>query len=140
RPVGSNEERPTNAWVIAATHVDLHGRMDSGRFREDLFHRLNIITLAAPSLAERAEDIPELASAFGERVTPEIVFDDDALEWLARRSWDGNVRELRSFIERVATFERTRPITLAHLEAIAARPGLHKATTRASAIERIVRE
>ena len=87
---------------LAATHVDLEARIAEGRFREDLFYRLNVVTIALPSLAERAEDIPELVSAFASQLQRKLRFTEGAMAWLSRRPWPGNVRELRNVVERLA--------------------------------------
>jgi DNA-binding NtrC family response regulator len=102
RPLGSEEELPFRARVVAATHVDLEGRVAKGRFRDDLFYRLHVVSIDVPSLADRRGDIPELMLHFVSQLANPIRFDDDACEWLARRDWPGNVRELRNAIERVA--------------------------------------
>jgi DNA-binding NtrC family response regulator len=101
RPLGADEERSLEARVIAATHVDLVERMADGRFRQDLFYRLNVVTLDVPSLAERTHDIPELVSAFTSEFPRKIRFTEAAMAWLLRRRWPGNVRELRNVIERL---------------------------------------
>ncbi|MBN66753.1 MAG: sigma-54-dependent Fis family transcriptional regulator [Rickettsiales bacterium] len=90
--------------VIAATNRDLQAEMTAGRFREDLFYRLNVVPLAMPSLAERREDIPELCNYFIRRaaaisgLTPRKI-SDDAMAVLQSYSWPGNVRHLRNIME-----------------------------------------
>ncbi len=137
RPMGSNRARKSDAWVIAATHVDLRERVRDREFREDLYQRLARITLVAPALAERREDIRELAETFGKNASPAIDFTEDALDWLTHRAWGGNVRELQSVIENLRAFVKTRPIDVADLEHIATRPGLAQCAAPVSMIEKV---
>jgi len=92
---------------VAATNRDLEADVAEGRFREDLFFRLNVVPLRTPALRERATDIPALAVSFlrefcRENGLREKPMDEDVLEALAERSWPGNVRELRNVVERMA--------------------------------------
>ncbi len=103
--VGGSEEVQVDARVIAATHVDLEQAVCDGRFREDLFYRLNVIDIRLPLLRERREDVPLLARHFVERFAPELgkpVNDvsEAALSLLLDYDWPGNVRELENAIER----------------------------------------
>jgi DNA-binding NtrC family response regulator len=102
RPLGAEAEVPLKARVLAATHVDLEQRIAQGRFREDLFYRLNVVTVHLPPLSERGEDLVELLAAFAADLPRPLQFTDEAMGWLARRPWPGNVRELRNVIERLA--------------------------------------
>ena len=95
--LGSNTTRRTRARVIAATNASLPQLIKEGRFREDLFYRLNVIELEVPPLAARQEDILPLAQHFLE---PGFTLSPDALRALARYHWPGNVRELRNVIHR----------------------------------------
>ncbi len=95
--LGSNTTRRTRTRVIAATNANLPQLIRDGRFREDLFYRLNVIELEVPPLAARQEDILPLARHFLE---PGFTLSQDALRSLARYSWPGNVRELRNAIHR----------------------------------------
>ncbi len=95
--LGSNTTRKTRARVIAATNASLPQLIKDGRFREDLFYRLNVIELEVPPLSARPEDILPLAQHFLE---PGFSFAPDALRALARHVWPGNVRELRNAIHR----------------------------------------
>jgi two-component system nitrogen regulation response regulator NtrX len=95
-----------NVRVVSSTSRDLRGDIERGRFREDLFHRLNVVPLRAPSLSERREDIPELVNYFVQRLTEtsglaprEIA--GDALAALQAAEWPGNVRQLRNIVERI---------------------------------------
>ena len=111
-PVGSGKTLTTNVRVLAATNVDLERAVEEGRFREDLFYRLNVIPIRIPPLRERKSDIPLLLHYFIESfnrlrnrtlsgVTPE------AMEFLTHYSWPGNIRELENLIERVAILKGT---------------------------------
>lgn len=103
--VGGNVEIAFDARVIAATNRDLRQAVREGRFREDLFYRLNVITITIPALRERCEDIPLLAHHFIDRIARELKKDvteisEGALKLLMNHSWPGNVRELENAIER----------------------------------------
>lgn len=105
-PVGSSESVNINVRVIAATHRDLEKSVSDGKFREDLFYRLNVIPIKIPALKERREDIPLLISYFVDRFVSadrsnEITFSDQTLEMLLAYDWPGNVRELENIIERL---------------------------------------
>jgi DNA-binding NtrC family response regulator len=122
RPLGAEEERPLQARILASTHVDLQRRIAEGRFREDLYYRLNVVTLQVPSLAERVEDIPELVNSFSGDMPRKLRFTEHAVAWLERRPWPGNVRELRNVIERVALLAETDMIDVPTLEELANPP------------------
>src|SRR5450432_1743309 len=122
RPLGAEEERPLMARILASTHVDLQRRIVEGRFREDLFYRLNVITLQVPSLSERVEDIPELVASFSGDLPRKLRFTENAMAWLARRPRPGNVRELRNVIERVALLAEEDLIDVPTLEELANPP------------------
>jgi len=101
--VGSNRELQTNARILAATNRFLEAEVKTGRFREDLFYRLNVVELNIPPLRERPEDILPLASAFiAEFTRGKARFSSAVAEGLARYAWPGNVRELRNAMERAA--------------------------------------
>jgi DNA-binding NtrC family response regulator len=122
RPLGAEEERPLQARILASTHVDLQRRIAEGRFREDLYYRLNVVTLQVPSLSERGEDIPELVASFSGDMPRKLRFTEHALAWLERRPWPGNVRELRNVIERVALLSESDTIDVPTLEELANPP------------------
>ncbi len=115
RPVGSSEATPVDVRVISATHHDLETAVRERRFREDLFYRLNVVRLEIPSLAQRREDIPLLASHFlqairsrlGEVVVEVSGFSHDALELLVSAPWPGNVRQLRNVVEQCVVLATT---------------------------------
>ena len=105
RPVGSEAEVPVDVRVIAATNRDLRAEVAAGRFRQDLFYRLEVVTLAIPPLRERREDIAELALHFNAQLSvrlglPPLVFTPADLARLSAYAWPGNVRELRNLVER----------------------------------------
>ncbi len=104
--IGSEKSIHVNVRVLAATNKNLQKEIEKGNFREDLFHRLNVIPIHVPSLDERKEDIPLLVSYFTEQICSEQgwavkVFTDDAIAALQARSWTGNIRELRNVVERL---------------------------------------
>lgn len=107
RPLGAEQEQPLMARVLAATHVDLERRISEGLFREDLYYRLNVVSIDVPSLAEREDDLLELVCAFNSELAEPLQFTDEALDWLKRRRWPGNVRELRNAVERLALLADT---------------------------------
>jgi two-component system response regulator GlrR len=119
RPVGATEDEPVDVRIISATHADLDKAMAEGNFREDLYYRLNVVTLVLPPLAKRPEDIPllatsflrELAESYGERVKG---FSPEALEALVNFEWPGNVRQLRNVVEQCVALSTTPliPVTL----------------------------
>jgi Response regulator containing CheY-like receiver, AAA-type ATPase, and DNA-binding domains len=106
-PVGSNQARPFRGGIIAATNRDLRKMVADGKFREDLFDRLNVFPLRVPPLSERKEDIPLLADHFLQKYCavlsrPPRSFSKEAVEELSARPWKGNVRELENFVQRLA--------------------------------------
>ena len=100
-PVGSTKVRRANVRFIAATNKTLQDEVRAGRFREDLFYRLNVVTLLVPPLRERPEDIEPLARLFMEKFAgrDKLLLTGDALSLLLSYSWPGNVRELENIIE-----------------------------------------
>lgn len=104
RPVGATQAVPIAARILAATNRDLTQMVEQGRFRKDLFFRLNVVNVRIPSLRDRKADIPLLASSTLERMRREngvaYTFADDALRLMADYEWPGNVRELEHAIER----------------------------------------
>jgi DNA-binding NtrC family response regulator len=120
RPLGAEQEIPLRARVLAATHVDLDQRKEMGSFRQDLFYRLNVVTVFLPSLAERGDDLIELLQAFCAELPRKLHFTDEAIAWLMRRQWPGNVRELRNVVERLALLADSDLIDVPVLEELAA--------------------
>jgi len=119
-PVGSNDARPVDLRVIAATNRPLRARVGEGTFREDLFYRLNVVRVAVPALRGRAADIPHLVDAFLDEMCaehglerPEI--DPEVHAWLTAQAWPGNVRELRNWVETMLLTGPGTRVTLADL-------------------------
>ncbi len=106
--VGSNEPIKVDVRVLSATNKDLADEIEEGNFREDLYHRLNVIPIHLPPLRKRREDIPLLAAWFLQNLAEkEIIFSgksfsDEALDELKKQSWPGNIRELQNSVERLA--------------------------------------
>jgi DNA-binding NtrC family response regulator len=116
--VGSNTVLQTDARILAATNRHLDEEVKAGRFREDLFYRLNVVELNVPPLRERPEDILPLASAFiAEFTKGKARFAGSVAEHLTRYSWPGNVRELRNAMERAALLSLGEVILPEHLPA-----------------------
>jgi DNA-binding NtrC family response regulator len=116
RPVGGTEDIPVNVRILASTNRRIETRIQEGAFRDDLYYRLNVLTVRVPALRERASDIPLLALHCLRETCRELGSDEkdlsqDALEYLASRRWPGNVRELINFVRRLAVFCRGRVIT-----------------------------
>jgi two-component system response regulator AtoC len=127
RPVGEAKARSIDVRVIAATSRDLEREVAAGRFREDLFYRLDVFRLRVPPLRERREDIPLLVDHFLEQFRealgkPVRTIADDALDRLMEHAWPGNVRELENVMERAMILCDGDRITLAELPAALAKP------------------
>jgi DNA-binding NtrC family response regulator len=116
RPLGAEEELTLDARIIAATHVDLEQRITDGTFREDLYFRLNVVTIDVPPLSERDDDIPHLVQAFASEQARPLRFTNEAVVWLRGRHWAGNVRELRNAIERLSLLAESDVIDVPTLE------------------------
>jgi DNA-binding NtrC family response regulator len=128
RPVGGTENIPVNVRILASTNKGLENRILDGSFREDLYYRLNVLTVRVPALRERSSDIPPLALHCLSETCRELgacdkVLGQDALEYLASRHWPGNVRELINFVRRLAVFCRVQVITQAQVRLLDT-PGL----------------
>jgi DNA-binding NtrC family response regulator len=118
--VGSNETRTVDVRVVAATNVDLRSRISAGRFREDLFYRLNVVAISLPQLRERREDIPLLAYHFLHKYAARSgsmvrKISPEAMRALQAQRWLGNVRELENAIEHAVVFCREDTLTPAEL-------------------------
>jgi DNA-binding NtrC family response regulator len=117
RPVGATaREQRFQGRIVAATHVDLPERVREGLFREDLFHRLNVLVIRVPSLAEHREDIPALVQHFSAGNRRPLRFTPQAIDQLRQRPWPGNVRELRNAIYRLAILADVELIDLETIE------------------------
>ena len=118
RPLGSSQSVPVDVRIVSATHRDLEAAMAEGQFREDLYYRLNVVTLTLPTLAERREDIPllanhflaKLAAKYGKRSSG---FAPEALKALTMATWPGNVRQLYNVVEQVCALSTTPLVPLA---------------------------
>jgi DNA-binding NtrC family response regulator len=116
RRVGSNRDLVTNARILAATNRDLEAEIAAGKFREDLFYRLNVLEMNVPPLRERPEDILPLANCFlAEFAQGKARLSAAANETLLAYPWPGNVRELRNAMERAALVSRGEVILPEHL-------------------------
>lgn len=120
-PVGSSTAQKINVRVVAATNVDIVEAVRHGRFREDLYYRLNQISIYLPPLRERKDDIPLLFRKFSSDVAekyhmPPIVLTDEAKRMMMDYPWYGNVRELKNITEQIAVVETERTITPAILQ------------------------
>jgi sigma-54 specific flagellar transcriptional regulator A len=117
--VGSNKTIRCNVRIIAATHRDLDAAIIAGRFREDLYYRLNVFPLQMPPLRERLDDLPvlieHLVQRQGHSAGRAIQFDQSAMNCLARNRWPGNVRELANLLERLAILFPAQSISAADL-------------------------
>ncbi|HWO90186.1 MAG TPA: sigma-54 dependent transcriptional regulator [Gemmatimonadales bacterium] len=120
RRLGDTSSRKVDVRVVAATSRDLESDVAQGRFREDLFYRLNVVALKLPPLAERPEDIPGLIHLFLERHAARLgvrvpAVEPDAMRRLLDHRWPGNVRELANALERAVVLARNETITIADL-------------------------
>jgi two-component system, NtrC family, response regulator GlrR len=115
RPAGTDETQPVNARVMATTRQDLTQLMVQGKFREDLYYRLNVVHIDVPSLARRREDIPLLVAHFLEQIAIETgsrkIYAPEAVEFLATADWPGNVRQLQAVVRQNATIAQTAVIS-----------------------------
>jgi len=122
RPVGSTEQIPINARVIAATNRDLEAVVREGKFRQDLYFRLNVVQIRLPPLRERKVDIPLLVAyfleKFSDRLQPVHTLSDDALRRLMTYDWPGNVRELENAIECAVALSANRVLTVDDLASV----------------------
>ncbi|QKT02538.1 sigma 54-interacting transcriptional regulator [Ectothiorhodospiraceae bacterium 2226] len=121
RRVGSTDLVPVDVRIVSATHRDLERAMHEGEFREDLYYRLNVVTLELPSLAERREDIPLLVEHMLRKLCsryrkPLRRFSVEAMEMLVTAPWPGNVRQLENVVEQAVTLATTPIISAALLE------------------------
>lgn len=115
-PVGSEKVQTVDVRLIAATNRDLQQMVNEGDFREDLYYRLNVLTIKVPPLRDRSKDVETLAEAFlntacQEHSLGERVFSSSALQQLSSYSWPGNVRQLRNFVERAAILSDSSEIS-----------------------------
>ncbi|MDR3610050.1 MAG: sigma-54 dependent transcriptional regulator [Ignavibacteriaceae bacterium] len=119
--VGGGKKIEVDVRIISATNKNLLEEIEKGNFREDLYHRINVIPIQIPPLRERTDDIPVLINSFIEEITykhkkPLIKINDDAMKFLQSMEWSGNVRELRNSIERIIIIIDKREITKKDIE------------------------
>ncbi len=117
RPVGSADTVPVDVRILSATHINLEAAMRAGRFREDLFYRLNVVSLKLPPLRDRSEDIPMLANHCLRKLTertqaPLRSFAPEAMEALITSDWPGNIRQLFNVVEQTAALATSPVIPL----------------------------
>ncbi len=122
-PVGAQKVLKVDVRVVAATNRDLAAEIEAGRFREDLYYRLNVIPIATPALREHLEDIDELVEYFIRRFSAANNYqpkelDDEALQYLRGLPWKGNVRELKNVVERLLILSSEDPIGRSEVEAL----------------------
>jgi DNA-binding NtrC family response regulator len=140
-PLGSNQLIGVNVRVIAATSRDLGALVREGKFREDLFYRLNVLPIRVPPLRERAADMPALVEALTEDLAhqsglpiPDI--SEDALQLLARLRWRGNIRELRNLLEQAILAAEGRSVDAALIQSLidadALEPALEASAAKAA--------
>ncbi len=128
RPVGAARSVPVDVRIVSATHRDLDAEIAAGRFREDLYYRVNVVNLNLPPLAERREDIPLLAqhflAALAEKYRKKVNgYASDAMEVLLKAAWPGNVRQLFNVVEKCVALSTTPIVPLALVERALNRPG-----------------
>lgn len=121
-PVGSNDDRTVDVRAIAATSRKLEEMVKDSRFREDLYYRLNVVTIQLPALRERREDIPLLTAHFLKQfgtahAKPDLQLDSGLLEFLEHFTWPGNVRQLRNVVENMVVLARGDTLTIENLPA-----------------------
>lgn len=144
RPVGSSQSHAVDVRIVSATHRDLEAAMAASQFREDLYYRLNVVTLTLPTLAERREDIPllanhflaKLAAKYGRRLSG---FAPEALKALIAAPWPGNVRQLYNVVEQVCALATTPLVPLALVQRALRTPSV-QVLTYAEAKQRFERE
>jgi DNA-binding NtrC family response regulator len=119
RPLGGNHAVPMKARVLAATHQDLQAMVEQGKFRRDLYYRLNVVKISLPPLRERKEDIPLLAAHFLERNSREMGrlfrLSAETLAYLVEYAWPGNVRELSNAIDRACSLSSGEVIEMGEM-------------------------
>jgi DNA-binding NtrC family response regulator len=114
--MGSGEVHQVDVRIVAATNVDLASLVAAGRFREDLYYRLNVVHLVVPPLRERFEDVPELVAHFLARAgAKDKPVEPAAMERILGDAWRGNLRALRNCIERALVLAGTEPIRAEHI-------------------------
>ncbi|CAN5698880.1 two-component system response regulator GlrR [soil metagenome] len=144
RPLGASQSIDVDVRIISATHRDLDAAMEAGQFREDLYYRLNVVTLTLPPLSARREDIPLLANHFLQRLSTKYNkrlsgFAPEALKALTTASWPGNVRQLFNVVEQVCALSSSPLIPLALVQRALRVPSI-EVQTYAEAKQRFERD
>ena len=143
-PVGSDQEIPVNVRVIAATNRHLAKEVEAGRFRQDLYYRLEVVTIKVPPLRSRSEDIPELSEHFLSSLSSSLQIQPMVLTYkeineLKNYSWPGNVRELKNVLERYMLLGKFPYQTLSNSEGIASNDFVSTGFPTSWDIERVER-
>jgi two-component system response regulator GlrR len=133
RPLGSSQSIPVDVRILSATHRDLEAAMGTGQFREDLYYRLNVVTLKLPSLNERREDIPLMAQHFLKTLAGKYSkrlsgFAPEALKALTTAAWPGNVRQLHNVVEQVCALSTTPLVPLSLVQRALRAPAIEVLT------------
>ncbi|KAB2833601.1 MAG: sigma-54-dependent Fis family transcriptional regulator, partial [Candidatus Brocadia sp.] len=120
RPVGGNKAICVDARIIASTNENLEKAVESGKFRKDLFYRINVIRIHLPTLRERREDIPLLVEYFLEKILEKLkkgkrVFSEESMRAFMNYDWPGNIRELQNIIERAVTLSKNEIVNAEEL-------------------------
>lgn len=134
RPIGSTEEENVDVRLLSATNLDLGQQVQEGKFRQDLFYRLNVIEIMVPALRNHSEDIVQLSNHFLKKITTNnqqamVELSPDAIEALARYHFPGNVRELENILERAITLRESNTINTQDLNLKTVTPLLPEADT-----------
>jgi DNA-binding NtrC family response regulator len=124
--LGSEADVAVDVRVLAATHRDLEGAIQEKEFRQDLFYRLSVVTIALPTLAKRAEDIPQLAKYFIQRYARELGLDEpavqpEAIAFLQNQPWPGNIRELENVVRQSLLLAKPFAVSLEHVQQVLAK-------------------
>ena len=144
--VGGKETVPVDVRIIAATHRDLEAAIRERHFREDLFYRLNVVTITLPPLAQRIEDIPDMIKYFLRRYGPEVgvtspSITPEAIAFLQSQTWPGNVRELENTVRKALVFAREYTIGVDHVKDIvtkARQPAVTSQQTHAAYVSELM--
>lgn len=125
RVLGAAKDNYFEGRIIAATHVDLKARVQKKQFREDLYYRLEVLTVQVPGLDERKDDIPALVEHLARETSRSLRFSQNGQDALAQMNWPGNIRQLRNLVQRLAVFTDSDEITAVELALHAGAPAVH---------------
>ncbi|MDH5180368.1 MAG: sigma-54 dependent transcriptional regulator [Gammaproteobacteria bacterium] len=140
RPIGAQKETPIDVRILSATHKNLEQLTEEGHFRQDLFYRINVISLHVPSLRERPEDIPVLTRHFLDKIAADWksqppAISPEAIHALQHYNFPGNVRELENILERAMTLCESDTVQVSDLQLTVARPAAAKPVVKPAANE-----